>query len=168
VESITETEDHLESIGGDVAQELEKADSGIFGQPLTSLESNDLRSLVPLHDPRLLQVQYVCLWSHADRHPVPTPRKHRNQDLRKKDMAKRVGQWLTTCWEACRPLLRDLPCHCIYRQIEPSYSELYGKEEYTNKEDLFIRILAHLHDSTSRAIGEDLKPSRRKVLEERM
>lgn len=170
IEKIAEIELELKLAGTNVEQELQKAEHGSFGPVLDSLVRHPLNFKVPLHDPGILAFQYTSLWNYEEHHhPLPARPRLRNEELRKKELVNRVGEWLKVYWKTCGQVLREYLCFCQQRSTEPIYSSLYGSDQdYTTRQDLFHRLLAHLHNTEIQAIKQDLKPSRRKILQQRM
>lgn len=159
VERIAEIELELTHEGGDVLQELEQPEHGRFGEALVALATHPLTSpKVPDHDPLLLRWQYSVLQMIADQHPLPPVPQANNLDLQRREIAERIGPWLQQYWERDRPFSEEGLCLCQYRHEAPTYQDLYGKgERYTTPENLFHRLLAHLHRATSHsAIEKDL------------
>jgi len=168
VERLGEIEKHVEDLGGDVWGELERPGRGFFALALEALALLPLESKIPLHDSLVLRFQYSELWAYLKKHPFPVPPVRRNAALQKQEAAKSIGVWITSYWQACGKAFTECPCLCRYRRAKPTYRTLYGDDAYTTKQELFCRLLAHLHRSEPSAIAQDLKPSRRNALEQRM
>lgn len=159
IERIAEAEIKLGQDGGEVLQELAKPRKGLFGKDLAQLASGLLISpQVPKHDPLLLRWQLSDLWCYAKHHaPLPQVPRTRNTDLRRQEMNDQVVAWVQTWWKSYRPLREWALCLCQYKHTQPTYSDLYEKDaRYTTTEDLFHRMLAHLHDSTRSAVKKDI------------
>lgn len=146
IEWIAEVEDYINSHDGDVWKELNKADNGAFGSALRVLVFSQPQSKVPQHDSLVIRIQHDCLC-----------RIMKDRSLPKGTLRWEV--WLKTHWKEIEGLLRGSPCACVYRKPDGTPPDISGCR---TERELSLCLLAHLHCSSSDAIAQDMKPSRRK------
>ena len=132
VEQLAEAEKLLEDSGGNIAEELEKPEKGIFGPFLEPLGSQPLDATVPDHDPGVLRFQYNLLRSYEKEYPLPLTSAGSNQELKKRAQVKRFDGWLDVYWCEFGERLSTCGCLCDYNQTKPTHADLYNNSHKIN------------------------------------
>ena len=147
IDQLTIHEDRIRLNGGDLLAELDKPNQGVFGPIFDALATPPRSKTKQGHDALMVSVQYDLLWTHERDHPFP------------RRSAKLQRAWLSTQWKQLDQVLREFRCHCTYRTPDAKPPTLTFP---TAPKDLFLDLLAHLHDSSSESINHLLKPSARR------
>lgn len=147
IDQLTIYEDRIRLKGGDLLAELDKPHQGVFGPIFDALATPPRSKKKQGHDALMVSVQYDLLWTHERDYPFPCT------------SAKLQRAWLTTHWKRLDHVLRAVPCQCTYSTPDAKPPTLTFP---TAPKDLFLDLLANLHDSSSESINHLLKPPARK------